>query len=59
VIGAAHDTAWLAVVPGNARARRFYERQGWYDAGPFDNPAFTRDGSTLLVPTRRYEKRLR
>jgi GNAT superfamily N-acetyltransferase len=59
VIAAEHGTAWLAVVPGNARARRFYERQGWSDAGPYDNPAFTRDGSTLLVPTRRYEKPLR
>jgi len=52
-------TAWLAVVPGNARARRFYERQGWADAGPYDNPAFTGDGSRILVPTRRYEKRVR
>jgi ribosomal protein S18 acetylase RimI-like enzyme len=59
VIGARHDTAWLAVVPGNTRARRFYERHGWSDAGPYDNPAFTRDGSTIPVPTRRYEKRLR
>jgi ribosomal protein S18 acetylase RimI-like enzyme len=59
VIGADHDTAWLAVVPGNARARRFYERQGWSDAGPYDNPAFTSDGSTIPVPTRRYEKRVR
>lgn len=31
-----HDQAWLAVAPGNARARRFYERQGWADEGPFD-----------------------
>jgi GNAT superfamily N-acetyltransferase len=56
--GGGWRTAWLAVVPGNARARRFYERQGWSDAGPYDNPAFTADGSTILVPTRRYEKRL-
>jgi ribosomal protein S18 acetylase RimI-like enzyme len=59
VVAADHDTAWLAVVPGNARARRFYERQGWSDAGPYDNPAFTSDGSTIMVPTRRYEKRVR
>jgi ribosomal protein S18 acetylase RimI-like enzyme len=57
-IGREWETAWLAVVPGNTRARRFYERQGWSDAGPYDNPAFTGDGSTILVPTRRYEKRV-
>jgi GNAT superfamily N-acetyltransferase len=51
------DTAWLAVVEGNHRARRFYERQGWDDTGPFDNPAETEKG-TMLVPCRRYEKRL-
>ena len=27
------------VVPGNARARRFYERRGWTDEGPFEYPA--------------------
>jgi ribosomal protein S18 acetylase RimI-like enzyme len=59
VIAAGYDTAWLAVVPGNARARRFYERQGWSDTGPYDNPAFTSDGSTIVVPTRRYAKRVR
>ena len=58
VVGETFERAWLAVVPGNARARRFYERQGWTDAGPYDNPAFTRDGTTILVPTRRYEKRV-
>ncbi|GAA1828647.1 hypothetical protein GCM10009682_54560 [Luedemannella flava] len=31
-----HPLTWLAVVPGNARARRFYERHGWIDDGPFD-----------------------
>src|SRR5215218_8422004 len=31
-VGAAgHPVAWLAVARGNARARRFYERQGWTD----------------------------
>jgi GNAT superfamily N-acetyltransferase len=25
--------AWLAVVDGNVRARRFYERNGWTDGG--------------------------
>ena len=28
-----HDTAWLAVVAGNERARRFYAKRGWVDAG--------------------------
>ncbi|MGH9134570.1 MAG: GNAT family N-acetyltransferase [Ilumatobacteraceae bacterium] len=53
-----HTTAWLAVVDGNTRARRFYERCGWRDRGPFENPAETSDGS-MLVPCRRYEKRVR
>lgn len=48
--------AWLAVVAGNTRARRFYERSGWHDAGPFDEPAWLPDGSTLAVPCYRYEK---
>ncbi|MFB9183517.1 GNAT family N-acetyltransferase [Dactylosporangium sucinum] len=50
-------TAWLAVVPGNARARRFYERCGWSDAGPFDNPV-PHAGQIIAVPCRRYEKRV-
>jgi GNAT superfamily N-acetyltransferase len=57
-IAVEHVTAWLAVAPGNARARRFYERCGWRDTGAFDNPADTADG-VVLVPTRRYEKRVR
>ena len=57
-IAVEYTTAWLAVAPGNARARRFYERCGWRDAGAFDNPAETDDG-VLLVPTRRYEKQVR
>jgi putative acetyltransferase len=52
-----HATAWLAVAAGNARARRFYERHGWHDAGGFDYPAEI-PGGTLPVPTRRYEKAL-
>ncbi|WP_156224914.1 GNAT family N-acetyltransferase [Pseudactinotalea suaedae] len=35
VAAAGHESAWLAVVPGNARARRFYEREGWTDEGAF------------------------
>jgi GNAT superfamily N-acetyltransferase len=56
VVGARYDRAWLAVVAGNSRARRFYERRGWSDAGPYDNPAPVADGRIVSVPTRRYEK---
>ena len=52
-----HDRAWLAVVAGNVRARRFYERQGWQDAGAFDYLAEV-DGGTFAVPCYRYEKQL-
>lgn len=58
VVGARFDRAWLAVVAGNVRARRFYERNGWSDRGAFDNPAWTTSGPTIAVPSRRYEKRL-
>jgi GNAT superfamily N-acetyltransferase len=52
-----HERAWLAVVSGNARARRFYERMGWTDEGAFDYPA-ANAGSTIPVPCLRYVKRL-
>ena len=52
------DTAWLSVVVGNARARRFYERSGWRDAGAIDYRAEIA-GGTLPVPCRRYEKPVR
>lgn len=52
------QTAWLAVVAGNARARRFYERQGWHDAGGLAYQAELAAGGTLIVPSRRYEKRV-
>ena len=52
-----HDRAWLAVAPGNARARRFYQRRGWIDEGLFDYPAATADGP-MPVPCRRYVKRV-
>ena len=58
VIGARHDRAWLAVVAGNLRARRFYERTGWSDAGPIDHPAPTGGDNAIPVPALRYEKRL-
>jgi GNAT superfamily N-acetyltransferase len=52
-----HPTAWLSVVAGNARARRFYTREGWHDAGPIDYYAETSQGK-MLVPSHRYEKQL-
>ncbi|WP_433306782.1 GNAT family N-acetyltransferase [Actinoplanes sp. CA-030573] len=51
VAGSGHPVAWLAVVPGNARARRFYERSGWTDDGGFDYVA-----TGIRVPCRRYTK---
>ena len=55
VAAAGHDEAWLAVVTGNARARRFYERCGWRDAGdlPYEVSAGDR---TWVSPCRRYVK---
>lgn len=52
-----HETAWLAVVPGNARARAFYARAGWVDEGPFDYQA-SDDGRSIGVPCHRYVKRV-
>ena len=49
--------AWLAVATGNARARRFYERSGWTDAGAFDYPADTENGP-IPVPCHRYTKQV-
>jgi ribosomal protein S18 acetylase RimI-like enzyme len=48
-------TAWLAVVAGNMRARRFYARLGWRDQGPFTYQAQTATG-TVAVPAHRYER---
>lgn len=58
VAAGGHASAWLAVVVGNARARRFYERQGWSDAGdlPYE---VTAGGETFVSPCRRYVKRVR
>ncbi|RSN18479.1 GNAT family N-acetyltransferase [Streptomyces sp. WAC 05977] len=50
-----HSRAWLAVAPGNARARRFYERCGWADEGEFDNRVAGPDGP-VSVPCLRYAK---
>jgi GNAT superfamily N-acetyltransferase len=57
IAAAGHSQAWLAVVAGNVRARRFYERQGWSDGGPLDYQAETA-GGPVAVPTRRYVKRV-
>ena len=51
VAAGGHPKAWLAVAPGNARARRFYERQGWVDEGRFDYRA-----AGMIVPCHRYAK---
>jgi GNAT superfamily N-acetyltransferase len=48
VAAGGHRQAWLAVVVGNARAKRFYERQGWSDDGPFDHAAPVEGGSILV-----------
>lgn len=58
IAAAGHEVAWLAVVVGNARARRFYEKQGWRDAGdlPYEVTAL---GETFVSPCRRYEKVVR
>jgi ribosomal protein S18 acetylase RimI-like enzyme len=58
VIAGRFELAWLAVATGNARARRFYERNGWYDAGDLAYQAQIAGGS-ITVPCRRYEKHLK
>ncbi|MET0579408.1 MAG: GNAT family N-acetyltransferase [Ilumatobacteraceae bacterium] len=50
-----HEVAWLAVVAGNERARRFYARQGWRDDGLFDHRADIA-GGTMTIPAHRYDK---
>lgn len=57
VAASGHDVAWLAVVEGNVRARRFYERRGWTDEGPLPYEV-TAGGSTYVSPCRRYVKRV-
>jgi GNAT superfamily N-acetyltransferase len=58
VVAAGYDVAWLAVVVGNARARAFYEKHGWSDAGylPYEVTAL---GEHYISPCRRYEKDVR
>lgn len=57
VAAGGHRTAWLAVVAGNTRARQFYERYGWSDAGPIEYAAEAPEG-TIAVPARKYVKDL-
>ena len=57
VAAAGHSRIWLAVASGNARARRFYERSGWSDAGAFDYQADGPDGP-IAVPCHRYVRDL-
>jgi len=58
IIAEGHDRAWLAVVAANRRARAFYARRGWADAGPLAYQARTGSG-TVTVAVRRYEKGVR
>ena len=55
VAAGGHGVAWLAVARGNARARRFYERQGWADEGDLDYPVVAL-GESFISPCRRYTK---
>lgn len=54
---AGHLTPWLAVATGNARARHFYEREGWTDAGEFTYPAEIGGGASVPVSCHRMELR--
>jgi predicted cupin superfamily sugar epimerase/ribosomal protein S18 acetylase RimI-like enzyme len=58
VAAGGHSQAWLAVATGNARARRFYERQGWTDEGAFEHEAPVGAGS-IAVACHRLVKHLR
>jgi GNAT superfamily N-acetyltransferase len=58
VARAGHDEIWLAVVPGNTTARRFYESHGWVDRGEESYDAVTLAGATVPVPVCRYVKEL-
>lgn len=53
VAAGGHEVAWLAVVDGNARARRFYARHGWRDEGDLPYEVLA-GGRTYVSPCRRY-----
>lgn len=55
VAAGGHDEAWLAVVAGNTRARRFYEKHGWRDEGDLAYEV-TAGGARFVSPCRRYTK---
>jgi predicted cupin superfamily sugar epimerase/ribosomal protein S18 acetylase RimI-like enzyme len=59
VAAGGHAQAWLAVATGNARARRFYQRQGWTDDGAFEHEAPLNDGASIAVDCHRLVKDLR
>jgi GNAT superfamily N-acetyltransferase len=54
---AGHAVPWLAVARGNARARHFYEREGWTDAGEFSYDAPIGGNATMPFPCHRMELR--
>ena len=58
VRAAGHGEIWLAVVPGNTTARRFYAAHGWVDRGAETYDALTLAGATVPVPVHRYVKAL-
>jgi GNAT superfamily N-acetyltransferase len=57
IAAAGHAIAWLAVGPGNVRARRFYESRGWLDHGAIYHRIATATGPVDLE-VRRYLKHL-
>jgi GNAT superfamily N-acetyltransferase len=54
LVAAGHPQPWLAVATGNARARHFYEREGWRDAGHIAYAAPV-EGGVVTVSCHRYE----
>ncbi|WP_227000610.1 GNAT family N-acetyltransferase [Protaetiibacter intestinalis] len=57
VRAAGHPVPWLAVASGNARARHFYEREGWTDAGEFAYAAEIGADASVPVSCHRMELR--
>jgi len=58
VTEAGYDEIWLAVVPGNTTARRFYEGNGWVDRGEETYSAVALGEEPVPVPVLRYVKGL-
>lgn len=50
-----HARSWLAVAPGNTRARRCYEREGWVEGALLDYQAEGPHGP-ISTPCLRYER---